>query len=94
MGLGYYGPRKFGWVLLMNFLWRILTEYGIFHWIVKDKYMMNWPMLTWIKDISRFPYAVSYILKIMMNVRQWLLNNIKWQVGNVTIVEICLDPIF
>jgi len=47
----------------------------------------------WIKSGSQVTNKASYIWNNLMEVKHWLIGNLKWEIGEGTLVEIGLDPI-
>lgn len=83
-------PFGFYW---MKSLWCSLNGAGIWQWIIKDKYLENQSLVTWIEDGARVPGAISYMWWSKMKIKHWILGSLKWQITFGSGVDISLDPI-
>lgn len=70
-------PFGFYWT---KSLWCSLNGAGIWQWIIKDKYLENQSLVTWIEDGARVPGAISYMWWSKMKIKHWILGSLKWQI--------------
>jgi len=79
--------------LAANTLWRGLTKVGIWHNVIKDKYLPYSSVSTWFRTINRSQGLASpiwkNILKAILLLDHWLC----WKPGNGVVVQVGKDCI-
>jgi hypothetical protein len=65
-----------------NSLWRVLTTPGIWHSIIKDKYLSHYTVSSWLLTDTTTTRAVSLFWKNLTKSKDWLTRGLCWQSGS------------
>jgi hypothetical protein len=79
------GPKKslpFNKSLAANTLWRVLTKVGIWHDVIKDKYLPYSLVETWFRLISKSQGSTSLIWKNMIKMNLIIDHWLCWRLGS------------
>jgi hypothetical protein len=92
-GWGFQNIFLFSKSLAANTLWRVLMGIGIWHDVIKDKYLSSHMIINWLRSPSFSPTTVSKIwgglLKSIHLITHWL----SWLPGSGHLVAIGIDKI-
>jgi hypothetical protein len=79
--------------LSANTLWRILMVPGIWHNLIKDKYLAHLPVHSWLRSATFSPLRGSQTWKHLQRTLPILLHWIAWLPGNGSAIELGKDDI-
>lgn len=79
--------------LSANTLWRILMVSGIWHNLIKDKYLAHLPVHSWLRSATPSPLRGSQTWKHLQRTLPILLHWIAWLPGNGSSIELGKDDI-
>jgi hypothetical protein len=71
-GWGIHNLFHFSKALATNSLWRVLTSPGIWHSIIKDKYLSQFTVISWLQSDSATSRAHSFFWKNLIKSKDWL----------------------
>jgi hypothetical protein len=79
--------------LSANTLWHILMVPGIWHNLIKDKYLAHLPIHSWLRSATPSPLRGSRTWKHLQRTLPILLHWIAWLPGNGSVIELGKDDI-
>jgi hypothetical protein len=83
-GWGLKNPFLFNRALAANSLWRVLMEDGIWHCVIKDKYLPYTSVATWLRSTQVFQPVASHFWKSLMKSLPLITHWLSWKPGGVT----------
>jgi hypothetical protein len=95
--LGGWGLRNlfiFNRALAANSLWRVLMKEGIWHQVIKDKYLPYTSVATWLRSTTVIQPLASQIWKNLLKSLPLITHWLSWNPGNGHSVLIGLDKIW
>ena len=91
-GWGIRQPFWFNVALSIKSSWRALGGKGLWHEIIKSKYMKNLSLELWIRyKPSRFSVGSLFWRNTCKHIH-WILNGLAWRIGDGHRMRIGLDP--
>ena len=75
----------------MKSLWRGLFQRGLWNEIIKEKYLRNKTMITWIRNTNKKGSNASNIWRGLINYFPSMGNSLVWKIGNTNQVKIGED---
>jgi hypothetical protein len=94
--LGGWGIRNlflFNSALAENSLWRVLMKDGIWHKVIKDKYIQHSSIVTWLRSASTTTPAASQTWKNLLKDLHLLTHWLSWKPGSGHSIIIGMDSI-
>jgi hypothetical protein len=82
--LGGWGLRNiflFNKVLVEKSLWRVMMKDGIWHRVIKDKYLPHCSIATWLRSTSHRTTNASHIWKNLLKYLHIITHWLRWKLG-------------
>jgi hypothetical protein len=92
-GWGFRNLFHFNTTLTANTLWRVLTREGIWHNIIKDKYLHNTTVINWYRSTSFKQNAASRIWNSLIKSVHLITHWLSWIPGSGHLISIGRDRI-
>jgi hypothetical protein len=92
-GWGLKNPFLFNRALATNSLWRVLMEDGIWHRVIKDKYLPYTSVATWLRSALVTQPLASQFWKRLMKSLPLITHWLSWKPGGGDAILIGLDKI-
>jgi hypothetical protein len=94
--VGGWGLRNlflFNKALAANTLWRVLTKAGVWHNVIKDKYLPYISVATWFRSVSRSQGSASPIWKNLLKALPIIDHWLCWRPGSGLAIQVGRDCI-
>jgi hypothetical protein len=81
-GWGIRNIFHFNKALATNSLWRVLTKYGMWHFVIKDKYLPHVSVATWLRNVANTTRVASQIWRNLIKLVKWITHWLYWKSGS------------
>jgi hypothetical protein len=92
-GWGFRNLFHFNTALNANTLWRVLNREGIWHNIIKDKYLHNTTIINWFRSVSFKHNSTSRIWNSLLKSVHLITHWLSWVPGSGHLISIGRDQI-
>jgi ribonuclease HI len=92
-GLGFLNSFDFSKALAAHSLWRVITSGGIWHRIIKDKYLIHLTVTQWLRSPTFYQKAISKIWRGLIASMHLILHWLCWEPSSGQLISIGIDRI-
>jgi hypothetical protein len=92
-GWGFRNLFHFNTTLNANTLWRVLNREGIWHNIIKDKYLQNTTIINWFRSVSFKQNSASRIWNSLLKSVHLITHWLSWVPGSGHLISLGRDHI-
>jgi hypothetical protein len=90
---GFYNLLHFNTTLNANTLWHVLNQDGIWHKIIKDKYLQNSTIVNWLRSTSFKQNSASRIWNSLLKSVHLITHWLSWLLGSGHLISLGRDHI-